>query len=360
VDGRPRPLAAIILVAALGFAADARAACPPGRARGERGDALRVGFAPAAPFAMPAGSDGVVRGFAVELLRRVAAREGWTLELIELSPKTLRARVADCELDVGVAGVPASAALAASVDFSRPYFSTVTTAVVHAGDVGRAGRVEGSAGGRMARAAVRGLVWGLAALALLGLASWMLNAASRRRGTYGLRWRRADAAVSGPLAGLRWLWRSTTGRVLAGLWVAVGLVLGTAGHSADAMQSLLIGGDALRDLVEKAAHDETLLGERSPDGEHVTCSADATTACFRGFADGTLVAVAGPREVLCAHVVDLALDRVVLRDDLAVPEEYAFLLPPGSQLRVALDRGLLRLHEETARHRTIVPCPGDP
>jgi ABC-type amino acid transport substrate-binding protein len=266
--------------------------------------------------------------------------------------------VADCELDVGLLGVPVSTQLAASVDFSRPYFSTSMTAVVHAGDAGRAGRQHPSAVRRIAGAGLRGLVGGALAVGLLALASWMLNAASRRRGTYGLRWRRADAAVNGPLAGLRWLWRSITGRVLAVLWIVVGIMLGATGQSAEAVGPLLVGEDALRGLVEKAAHEDTVVGERYPDGEHVDCSREAGAACFRGFADGTLVAVAGPREVLCAHLGDLALDHVVLRDDLAIAEQYAFLLPPASPLRVSLDRALLRLREAGTHRKPSVHCPG--
>jgi len=339
----------------------ARAECPIGQARGESGDRLRVGFAPMAPFVVPAGSDGQVRGFAIDLLRTLAAREGWTLELVELSPDTLRERIADCQLDLGAGGRPTSATLAESVDFSRPYFSTVTTAVVHQDDPGRATPSAGkSPGGRLAHAGARGLVWGLVALVLLALASWMLNVASgwHRRGV--LRWRRADPSVSGPLAALGWLWRSSTGRVLVVLWIAVGLVLGTTGRTSGAIQPLVLGEDPLRGLVEQAAHTEKLVGERYPDGDRVSCSADALKACFRGFADGTLAAVAGPREVLCSQVLDLALDRVVLRDDLSVPEQYAFLLPPGSPLRLALDRALLRLHEDSGGHQPIIRCPGDP
>jgi ABC-type amino acid transport substrate-binding protein len=358
-EGGWRVRLAVAAVLAAALADPAQAACPAGRARGERGDRLRVGFAPLAPFAVAAGSDGQVGGFAVELLRTLARREGWSLELIELGPATLRQRIADCELDLGVAGAPVSAALAGAVDFSQPYLSTVTTAVVRADDAGRAGPAGGRGPARqIAHAAARGLAWGLAGLLLLVLSSWLLNAASALRGRSGraLRWRRADAAVTGPLACLCWLWRSTTGRVLVSLWVAAGLVLGTTGRTGGA-RPLVLGEEPLRRLVEEAAHTELLIGERYPDGEHVGCAADETRDCFRGFADGMLAAVAGPREVLCEHVADLALDGVALRDDLAVPERYAFLLPPDSPLRRALDRALLRLHEE-ARPRPVDRCAG--
>jgi ABC-type amino acid transport substrate-binding protein len=351
-------LAALLLAGPLA-ASPARAGCPPGHPRGEPGDRLRVGFAPAPPFVVSADDDGQVGGLAVEVLRSLARREGWTLELIELGRATLLERVARCELDLGVAGVPESAALAETLDFSQPYFSTVTTAMVHAGDIGRARPAAGGgAGGRFVRAALRGLVWGLLALALLALSSWLLNATSGWSWRRRLLWRRADSEVSGPLAGLRWLWRSTTGRVLAALWVAVGLLLGTTGRTGGAVRPLRLGDDPVRALVEKAAHTDTLVGERYPDGEQISCSADAARACFSGFADGMFDAVAGPREVLCAHILDLALDRAVLRDDLAVPQEYAFLIPQGSPLRLALDRALLRLHEEAGGRAQGTRCPG--
>ena len=334
----------------------ALAACPPG-VRGETGDRLLVGFAPMEPFVMRPGTDGQVRGYSVELLRTMARREGWSLDLIELAPDTLRQRVAGCQVDVGVLGVPVSAALTEAVDLSQTYLVTATTAAVRADDLARAGPSAGeSRGGRIARAGLRAMVWGLVALALLALSSWLLNVATRRRGRLAVRWRRADPSVSGPLSGLRWLWRSTTGRVLAALWVAAGLVFGISGR-AGAVKPLNFGEDPLRALIDRSTHHKTLIGERVPDGQHVTCSVDEAKACFRAFEDGTLAAVAGPREVLCSHVLDLGLDGVVLRDDLAVAERYAFLLPPGSPLRLALNRAILKQHDELDGHESIVHCP---
>jgi ABC-type amino acid transport substrate-binding protein len=350
-------LAALIIVGAPEGAA--RAACAPG-ARVGAGDRLRVGFAPMAPFVLPPGTDGVVRGFAVELLRTLARKQGWSLDLIELAPDTLHRRVADCEVDVGVVGVPVSASMADAVDFSQTFLVTVTTAVVRSDDLDRAGPSAGtSRGGRIARAGLRGLAWGLAALVLLALSAWLLNATTRRRGRHAVRWRRADPSVGGPLAGLRWLWRSATGRVLVALWVAAGLVLGTTGRTSGAVEPLRLGDDPLRSLIEEAAHTETMVGERIPDRDHVDCSGEAAKACFRGFAEGALAAVAGPREVVCNHVLDLGLDDVVLRDDLAVSERYAFLLPPDSPLRLQLNRAILELHVEATLNRPLVPCPGD-
>ncbi|HKE18714.1 MAG TPA: transporter substrate-binding domain-containing protein [Kofleriaceae bacterium] len=352
-------LAALIATAAASEGA-ARATCAPG-ARDGAGVRLRVGFAPLAPFVLPPGTDGVVRGFAVELLRTLARKRDWSLDLVELAPDTLNRRVADCEVDVGVVGVPVSASLADAVDFSQTFLVTVTTAVVHRDDLDRAGPSAGiSRGGRIARAVLRGLVWGLVALVLLALSAWLLNATSRRRGRLAVRWRRADPSVGGPLAGMRWLWRSATGRILVALWVGAGLVLGTTGWTGGAVEPLRLGDDPLRALIEEASHTETLVGERIPDGDHVSCSGEAAKACFRGFAEGALAAVAGPRDVVCSHVLDLGLDDVVLRDDLAVSERYAFLLPPASPLRLELNRAILEMHAKAGPDAPLVPCPGDP
>jgi ABC-type amino acid transport substrate-binding protein len=356
--GRPvaAALAALVLAAPL---APARA-CPPGL-RGEPGDRLRVGYAPLAPFVLRPGTDGQVRGFSMELLRTMAERAGWSLELTELAPDTLHRRIADCQIDVGVVGVPVSAGLANDVDLSQTYLVSATTVVVHADDLTRAGASAGeSRSGRIAHAGLHGLLWGLVALALLALSSWLLNVATRRRGRLGLRWRRADPTVSGPVGGLRWLWRSSTGRVLAALWIAAGLVFGVTGRTVGAVKPLHLGGDPLGELVEQAADTENLIGERMPDGQHVTCSSDGAAACFRAFEDHALAAVAGPREVLCSHVLDLGLERVVLRDDLAVPERYAFLLPPDSPLRLALNRAILEMHQERGAFPPTVSCPGGP
>jgi hypothetical protein len=333
-------------------------ACPPAGARGIRGDRLVVGFSAAAPFVVTTSNDREVHGLAIELLRTLAAAEGWRLELVELSPETLRTRLAACELDVGVVGVPVNASLAASLDLSQPYLSTVTTVIVNAHDVARAGPLAGqSRGGRLARAFSRGLAYGLVALGVLAVASWLLNAFTGILGARTLRWRRIDATVSGPWAGLRWLWRSTTGRVLAAGWILAGIVLGASGRAGTA-PPLVLGEDPLRALVVRAAHAEALEGERYPDGAQVSCSASEARACFRGFADGTLAAIAGPREILCTQALALSLDDVVLRDDLAIPEQFAYLLPPGSPLRAHLDVALLRHHERAGIARPVTRCPG--
>jgi ABC-type amino acid transport substrate-binding protein len=121
-------------------ASSARAStCPAGRVRGMRGDRLVVGVSAAPPFAVATSNDSQVYGPAIGLLRVLAASEGWRLALVELSPETLRTRLAACELDVGVVGVPVSAALDASLDLSQSYLSTVTTVIVNAHDVAGAG-----------------------------------------------------------------------------------------------------------------------------------------------------------------------------------------------------------------------------
>lgn len=358
--GVGRGAVAAALAAAFFFAGpvgSVRAECPPERARGERGDRLRVGFAPFAPFALPAANDGKVHGLAVETLRAIAAHEGWALEFVELSYDTLLRRVAGCQLDLGIAGVPVSTGLAETVDFTTAYLSTLTTVVVHADDEARAGPTAGhSTGGRITRAGLRGLLWGLVALAALALSSWLLNALSGWRKRHALRWRRADATVSGPLAGLRWLWRSTTGRVLAAVWVAIGIILGGT-STGRAVEPLLFGDDALKDLVAEAARTDALVGEREPDGQKVPCMKGAVADCVHGFASGTLAALAGSREVLCARLSGLALDDVVVRDHLGVPRRYAYFMPHGSPLRTALNRGLL-VAQETGQGARPTRCPG--
>jgi ABC-type amino acid transport substrate-binding protein len=341
-----------------GSAADA-AVCPSGRATGARGDTLVVGFTAAPPFVVTSTRDRDVHGFAIDLVRALALTEGWRLELVELGPETLRTRLAACEVDVGVVGTAASAALADTLELSQPYFSTVTTAIVHADDAARAHPAAGHGRlGRIAHLAVRGLGYGVAALGALALASWLMNAFTGFPGGPPLRLRRIDATVSGPWAGLRWLLRSITGRVLAGAWIAAGAAIGVTG-AVGAAPPPVLGDDPLRALVERAAHGEALVGERYPDGAQVSCSAGEARACFHGLADGTLVAIAGPREVLCMHALALSLDDAVVRDDLAIPEQFAYLLPPGSPLRARLDRALLRHHEHARVEVPLARCPGD-
>ena len=354
----------MIFALALALAGDAsggvaRAACPADRATGATGDALVVGFAAAPPFVVTASNDREVRGLAIDLLRELAAQENWHLELHELSPRTLRTRLAACELDVGVDGAAVSAALAEKLELSQPYLSTGTPVLVKADDGERSEPAAGHGRvGRLAHLILRGLAYGVAALGALAFASWLLNAFTGFPGGAPLRWRRLDATVSGPWAGLRWLARSITGRVLAAAWIAAGIALGVTGALGAAPPPTL-GDDPLRALVERAAHNEALFGERYPDGAQVSCSADEARACFHGFADGTMSAIAGPREVLCLHARELSLDDAIVRDDLAIPEQFAYLLPPGSPLRSHLDLALLRHHERARVEGELVRCPGD-
>lgn len=354
----------VALAGALAWhAAPAHATCPPGRATGARGDTLVVGYAASPPFVVVTSSERQAGGFAIALLRTLAAQEGWTLDLVELNPDTLRMRLAACLLDAGVIGTPVSTALlepgaasAPTLELSYPYFSTVTTAIVTPDDAHARGHR--SAAGELARIAVRGLVWGVIALGALAAAVWLLNAFSGFPGTRSLRWRRLDAAVSGPWAGLRWLARSTTGRVLCATWLVVGIALG-ATWAIGGEATAILGGDPVRAMVERAAHTDALVGERLPDHAQVTCAIDAGHDCFRGFANGTISAIAGPREVLCMHATALSLDRAILRSDLEIPEQIAFLLPPGSALRARLDLALLRQHERSRVVDQLARCPGD-
>lgn len=348
-----------LVVAALAVAdAPARAACPAGRATGSWGNHLIVGFAAAPPFAIPGGAGGAVSGLAIEPLRAMAKAEDWWLEFVELAPDTLRARIAACEIDLGVLGSPAQPELAEGSELSVPYLITVTTVIVKSDDDARAAPLAGGTrGGRLEHLVLRGLGYGLAALAALVLASWLLNTFTGFPGGPPLRWRRLDAMVSGPWAAVRWLARSGTGRLLAALWAGVGIALGVSG-ALGAGPPPVLGNDPLRALVESAAHGEGLVGERYPDGAQVHCAADEAGDCFRAFADGTLAAIAGPREVLCMHRRALSLDGAILRGDLAISEQFAYLLPPGSPLHARLGAALLRL-EDRARPMSPSDCPGD-
>jgi ABC-type amino acid transport substrate-binding protein len=348
---------AIGLVVALAAAAgSARAACPEGRATGSWGDHLVVGFADAPPFASSK-AGGAVRGLAIEALRAMAKAEEWRLELVELAPDTLRARLAACELDIGILGGPARAELAEAFELSLPYLITATTAIVKADDGARAAPLAGDTrGSRLGHLVLRGLGYGLAALAALAVASWLLNTFTGFPGGSPLRWRRLDAMVGGPWAAMRWLLRSGTGRVLVALWGAVGIALGVSG-ALGAGPPPVLGADPMRALVEAAAHGEELIGERYPDGAQVHCAAADAGDCFRAFADGTLAAIAGPREVLCMHKRAQSLDGAILRGDLAISEEFAYLLPPGSRLHARLGAALLRLHDRV-RPMSPADCSG--
>jgi hypothetical protein len=302
-------------------------------------------------------------GFAIDLLRTLAAQEGWHLELVELNPETLRARLTACLLDIGVVGVAVSTKLIGlgesdpMLEMSQPYFSTATTAIVLADDPTRSHTAGRSLTVQLAHIAVRGLAYGLLALAVLAAAAWLLNAFTGFPGRRALRWRRLDAAVNGPWAGLRWLVRSRTGRVLCATWIAIGIAAGVTGAISGAPLSL--GDDPLRAMVERAAHADVLYAERLPDHVQVRCEAGEERACFRGFADGTMAAIAGPREVLCMHALALSLDRAILRTDLRIPEQFSYLLPPASPLRARLDLALLRHHEQSHVVDRLVRCPGD-
>jgi len=42
-----------------------------------------------------------------------------------------------------------------------------------------------------------------------------------------------------------------------------------------------------------------------------------------------------------------------------VPEQFAYLLPPGSRLHARLDAALLTEHAREGRHVWLARCPGD-
>ncbi|HEY0992256.1 MAG TPA: hypothetical protein VGD80_34630 [Kofleriaceae bacterium] len=355
----PVVLAALLASLAPGRA---RAACSEDRATGARGDTLVVGYSAGPPLVTDT-RDGEVRGFAIERLRALAVQEGWRLTFVELSPESLRARLSACLLDVGVFAVAVSTKLMAGagsdpmLEVSYPYFTTVTTVIVNESDASHAaghGRM-----GQVLRVAGRGLAYGLAALALLAAASWLLNAFSGFPGTRSLRLRRLDATVNGPWAGMRWLWRSITGRVLCAVWLVIGIALGVTSAIGGPLLQVL-DADPLRAIVERAAHNDKLIGERLPDHAPVECSGSEERACFRAFADGTMSAIAGPRETLCMHALALSLDDAFLRTDLEIAERYAYLLPHASKLRARLDLALVRLHERSSAVDRPVRCPGDP
>jgi hypothetical protein len=355
----------VVLAGSLAGGGAARAACPGGHPRGVAGDPVVVGYVVAPPFvvATPAGHD--VQGFAIELLRELATHEQWQLTWVELDEATLKLRLAACEIDLGVVGTAASVGLVASgsaaepvLELSRPYFSSVTTAIVNADDDDHAEPAAGhSPIGRLAHAVLRGLGFGVVALGVLAIASWALNAAGGFSWTRSRSWRRIDAAVSGPLAGLGWLARSVTGRGLIALWLLTGVLIGATG-AFGAGPPPVLRDDPLKALVERAAREEVAYGERASDGVAVNCAAAVARTCFRGLADGTMAAIAGPRELLCMHAVDLSIDGTVLRGDLDIPEQFSYLLPAASPLRSRLDLALLRQHERLEL-ATPVRCPGD-
>jgi len=198
------------------------------------------------------------------------------------------------------------------------------------------------------------VIYGAVALGVLAFAAWGLNAAGGFRWTRAVRWRRIDATVSGPWAGLGWLARSTTGRVLIALWLAVGGAIGASGAFGSGPPPVLRD-DPLAAVVERAAREEVAIGERASDGAQISCAARDAVGCFRGLADGTLSAIAGPREVLCMHALDLSLDDTMLRSDLDIPEQFSYLLPAGSPLRARLDLALLRQHARAPAAQ--VRCP---
>jgi hypothetical protein len=350
---------AVILLAAIA-GGSARAACLAGHPVGARGDTLAVGYALAPPLVTAVSTDRAPHGLAIDQLLQIAAREGWRLTWIELTADALRTRLAACELDVGVVGIAASAELVASgsaaapaLELSQPYFSSVTTAVVHGDDEDRAAAPgHHSRAGRAARVVLHGGVGAAVALGLLAFASWGLNLLGRVRARH---WRRLDATVGGPWAGLAWLGRSATGRALIALWGIAGAALGVTG-ALGGEEVVGRGDPSLAALVRRAAHGELLIGERYPDRVAVTCAVD-DAACFRGFADGTLSAIAGARERLCAGAEQLSIDDAVVRDDLAIPEHYAYLLPVGSPLRARLDLALLRQLERAPSAAPGVRCP---
>jgi ABC-type amino acid transport substrate-binding protein len=326
-----------VLVAIAASASPAAAAgCPPGYARGAPGDTLRVGYAVSPPFVV-ARPGAEPTGLAVDALRAAARDGGWRLQLEELSPRSLRARVRACSVDVGLTGEPISIGLEAEVDAALPFHTDYATVATHgdAGDGQRARRP-----GRF-QAVGHGVLGAVVALGLLAVGVALVNARLPRRRGGGPWWHRVDGAVGGPWSALRWLWWCPGGRVLGAAWLVAGVVVAVV-TLRDRHAPSLFGADRSAALVAASLGGDALIGARVPDRAHVRCAAGEGRDCVRALRDGMLSALAGSRLALCRHAADAGVTGLVLHPEAAVLQQHAFLLPPGSPLAEPLDRALLR------------------
>lgn len=311
---------------------------------------LEVGTKEAPPFAMRR-ADGSWTGIGVELWKRVAADVGLKYEWRELPLPELLRGVTDGSLDAAVAAISVTAEREERMDFSHPYHpSGLGIAVSTRSDGWFLQFLRNLFSVQFLR--IVGLL--LLLLLVTGVAVWLLE---RRRnpeqfGGRGLR---------GVGVGLWWSAvtmttvgygdkapRTATGRLVALVWMFVGVVL-VAGFTAAMASSLTVshfesvleGPQDLPAARVGAVRDSTGAAYLGTNGIRYTSYADARAA-LDALAAGELDAVVYDAPLLRYLANRAWRGRVSVLPRVFARQDYAIALPAGSPWREAINKAILR------------------
>lgn len=309
----------------------------------------RVATREVPPFAFR-DDDGTWHGLSVDLWRSIAAEHGFTTEWVETDLETMIDGVADGRFDAAVGAVTVTAERETRIDFSQPFFSGGLGIVAAERGGGWIGGIR-----RLLSPAFWRVVAALAVLLLIaGLLAWLFE---RRRNAEQF----GGSVAHGIGAGFWWAAVTMTtvgygdkspvtlaGRILGLVWMFASLIV-ISTFTAAITSALTVG--QLAAAVERPEDLPTvrvasLVGTTGAEwleaADIAYVAYPSTTAALEALVEDRLDALVYDQAIL-QHLVKAHYpgELTVLPQVLAT-ELYAFVLPPGSPHREAIDRSLLR------------------
>ena len=310
-----------------------------------RGARLTAAVHAVPPFAIK-NDDGTWDGIAVELWREIGRAEGFEAVLVEVSNDGVLDAVADGRADVGLTAV-ASAEAEARVDFTLPYY-TATLGIAEPRTDGAWAVVK-----RLFSPTFFKIFLGLAVLlVLVGLIAWRIERSDNeddfRQGISGLWDGFYWAGVTMSTIGYGDKAPKTTGgRALALVWMLISMAV-TAALTAAIVSALGIESGASGASLPADVRGRTV---GVVDGTHARDFLDAERVEVRPFAtvDAALDAldrdsvdvVVDAMPVLEHRIGERGINAVKVTATRAEPQQWAFVVPPGSPLRERLSRAVL-------------------
>lgn len=318
---------------------------------------LTVGYVEQPPLAWSGeGDPHEPAGIAADVLRLLAARNGWRLHFTPADPTDVVGKVAACKLDVGIAP-PLSPAQEQAVDHTISYFDGVAAVVRRsepvagaraAGDDGTLPADGSGTAGLWTARVLRALLFGALALGGLMLLVNLVNLRIPRAAGHlpaRLRLVALDPGVAGARGAWRWLWSARVGRILALVWLTSGIAIAVASTPATSSAVGSAGQAAYVSALRDSRKEFQATGVR-PSGRLVPCP--DLERCVEDLTHGDLTALAGDSETICHQVRANRLDGIRFQPNLLWPREHAFLVRPSGPLRRLLDAALARAATDAA------------
>jgi ABC-type amino acid transport substrate-binding protein len=301
------------------------------------------------PFAVrtESGWDGIT----VELVRRLAERNGLSYRFVERGLDEMLAETAAGRVDAAAAALTITAEREEEVDFTHPFYNSGLGIVVRQQGSWVAGLT-----GLLSGAFLQAIAALLALLTLIGVLIWL---AERRRNDEF-----SSDALEGVGAGLWWSAVTMTtvgygdktpvtplGRLLGLVWMFASVII-ISGFTAAIATSLTVGSleqsiRGIEDLPGKrvltvdASTSASFLDDRRIGFDVV----DDPTAAVAAVADGTADAAVYDQPILRYLVQRDHGDTLRVLPGRFALQDYGIALPPGSARREALNRDILAITE---------------